>query len=175
MREVSDTFLLNLAVVSSTLVGFFLIGVFYYIETGFRRTVYGREVVGQYFYSGTRIVLVLFAFPIGLSLTLVALEPFWNHVFFAILSLLLIAANLDSALRMWAVERVTHSAVLLANEVLSTLVVLVLVPLPWVLGGFAPTREDLTWAILLAFAMGYLSIGATVLSAFNLSRIEDSD
>jgi hypothetical protein len=37
MREVSDAFLLNVAEVSATLIGLFLIGVFFYVETGFRR------------------------------------------------------------------------------------------------------------------------------------------
>ncbi len=40
--------------------------------------------------------------------------------------------------------------------------VVVLIVLPWALGGLHPTREDLTWAILLAFAAGFLSIAATV-------------
>ena len=37
MRQVSDAFLLNMAEVSATLIGLFLVGVFFYIETGLRR------------------------------------------------------------------------------------------------------------------------------------------
>jgi hypothetical protein len=37
MRDVSDDFLLNVAEVSATLIGLFLVGVFFYVETGFRR------------------------------------------------------------------------------------------------------------------------------------------
>ena len=96
-------------------------------------------------------------------------------MFFAILSLLLVAANVDSALRMWAVEKVSHSTALLANEVVGTLAVVVLVILPWALGGLDPTREDLTWAILLAFATGFLSICALVLSALDLATSESLD
>jgi hypothetical protein len=54
-------------------------------------------------------------------------------------------------------------------EVLSSLIVL-----PWILGGLHPDREDLTWAILLAFAAGFLSICATVLSVFDMARFEAS-
>jgi hypothetical protein len=56
------------------------------------------------------------------------------------------------------------------NEVLGSVRVLVLVVLPWSLGGLHPTREDLTWAILLAFATGFISIIALVLSVFDTAR-----
>lgn len=175
MREVSDGFLLNMAEVSSALVGLFLVGVFFHVETGFRKPTSGRRVVEAYFYSGTRIVLLLFAFPIGLSLTLVVLEPAWSRVFFALLSLLLVVANFDSARRMWEADKVTHSVGLLVNEVVGTVAVLLLVSLPWALGGFDPSREHLTWAILLAFATGFLSICVLVLSVFDLAEPEAAE
>lgn len=170
MREVSDGFLLNMAEVSATLIGLFFVGVFFYVETGFRRLDHAREVVEPYFRAGTRIVLVLYAIPLGLSLTLVALEPIWTRVLFAVLSLILIAANLDTAVRMRAVAKAVPSTALLMNEVLGSVGVLVLVVLPWSLGGLHPTREDLTWAILLAFATGFISIIALVLSVFDTAR-----
>ena len=37
MRQVSDAFLLNMAEVSGTLIGLFLVGVFFYVDSGFRR------------------------------------------------------------------------------------------------------------------------------------------
>jgi hypothetical protein len=40
------------------------------------------------------------------------------------------------------------------------------------LGGIDPTREDLTWAILLSFGAGFLSVSALVLSAFDVARHE---
>jgi hypothetical protein len=126
--------------------------------------------VEPYFRAGTRIVLVLYAIPLGLSLTLVALDPIWTRVLFALLSLILIAANLDTALRIRAVAKVIPSLALLMNEVLGSVRVLVLVVLPWSLGGLHPTREDLTWAILLAFATGFISIIALVLSVFDTAR-----
>jgi hypothetical protein len=51
---------------------------------------------------------------------------------------------------------------------------LVMIVIPWALGGLHPTREDLAWAIVLAFAAGFLSIGATVLSAFDIAKVEPS-
>ena len=37
MREVTDAFLLNVAEVSATLIGLFIIGAFFYAEVGLRR------------------------------------------------------------------------------------------------------------------------------------------
>jgi hypothetical protein len=110
--------------------------------------------------------------PLMLSLGLVALGINWNRVLFALLSVLLIGANIDTALRIWSVAKVTGSTALLVNEVLGSVAVLTLVVLPWALGGFHPTREDLTWAILLSFASGFLSVSALVLSVFDTARFE---
>jgi|SRR5215216_8197528 len=172
MREVSDAFLLNMAEVSAALIGLFMVGIFFFADTGFRRLDQVRGIVEPYFRASTRIVLVVYAFPLGLSLSLVALQPIWSQVLFALLSLLLLAANLDTAARIRAVTRVTGSTALLVNELAGTAAVLVIVALPWVLGGLHPTREDLTWTILLAFATGFTSISALVLFVLDLARFE---
>jgi hypothetical protein len=175
MRQVSDAFLLNMAEVSAALVGLFLVGVFFFVETGFRRVEHSREIVAPYFRAGTRIVLILFAIPLILSLTLVALELTWSRVLFVVLSLLLVAANLDTAIRIPSVARATGSTALLVNEVVGTAAVAVIVLLPWILGGIDPTREDLAWGVLLSFATGFLSIATIVLWAFDLAGSEASD
>jgi hypothetical protein len=172
VRHVSDGFLLNMAEVSASLIGLFMVGVFFYVETGFRRFDRTRGVVEPYFRAGTRIVFVLFAIPLGLSLTLVVLEPMWTRVLFALLSLMLIAANIDTAARIRAVAKITRSTALFVNEVAGTVGVVALIVVPWILGGLHPTREDLTWAILLAFASGFISICAVVLSVFDIARLE---
>jgi hypothetical protein len=78
----------------------------------------------------------------------------------------------DSAVRVRGLAKVTRSIGLLVNEVVTSMLALVLVLLPWVLGGLRPSREDRTWAILLSFTAGFLSIGATVMSVFDISRLE---
>lgn len=172
MREVSDAFLLNMAEVSATLIGLFLVGVFFYVEGGPPGTDRARTTFERYLRAGTRITLIVFAIPLGLSLALVALEPAWGRLLFLVLSLLLIAANVDSAVRVRGVRRATGSTALLLNEIVTTALAAVLIVLPWVLGGLRPTREDLTWAIILGFAAGFLSIGAVVISAFDVARLE---
>ena len=169
MREVSDAFLLQMAEVSGGLFGLFMLGMLFYVETGFRRLGREREVVVPYFRASTRIVLILFGIPLGLSLTLVVLEPAWSTVLFAMLSLVLVAANLDTVIRMRDVRKETGSLALLANEVVGTVGVVAIILLPWVLGGIDPSREDLTWAILIAFGTAFLSLVTLPLSVFDLA------
>jgi hypothetical protein len=116
--------------------------------------------------------MIVFAISLGLSLAVVALTLPWARALFAVLSLVLVVANVDSALRVRGVKKATGSTALLVNEALGTAMVVVLVVTPWALGGLHPTREDLTWAIVLSFAAGFLSISATVMSAFDIARLE---
>jgi aminoglycoside 2'-N-acetyltransferase I len=175
MRHVSDAFLLNMAEVSASLVGLFLVGVFFYVETGFHRLTRSRDAFEQYLRSGTRITLIVFTIPIGVSMGLVVLELVWARSLFLVLSLLLVAANVDTAIRIRGVAGATRSKGLLLNEIVTTVLTIVAVVVPWVLGGFRPSREDLTWAVLLAFAAGFLSIGATVMSAFDVARADTTE
>jgi hypothetical protein len=175
MRHVSDASLLNMAEVSASLVGLFLVGVFFYVETGLRRWSRTRAVFEPYLRAGTRITLIAFSIPIGVSMALVVLESAWARGLFALLSIILIAANIDSALRVRGVAGATGSMALFLNEIVTTVLTLVLVVLPWILGGLHPSRGDLTWSILLAFAAGFTSITATVLSTFDIARLESRD
>lgn len=173
MRPVSDAFLLIMAEVSATLIGLFLVGVYFYLQGGLRRWDQERGVIEPYLRAGTRFIFIVFGISLGLSLTLVALEPSWSRILFALLSVLLLVASVDSVTHIRGVAKVTGSTALVVNEVITTAMALVIVATPWVLGGLRPTREDLTLAILLAFAAGFLSIGETVMSAFlQRSRID---
>jgi hypothetical protein len=145
--------------------------VFFFAETGFRRTG-SANIVEPYFEAATRIVLILYAIPIFLSLSLVVLELTWSRVLFAVLSLVLVAANVDTAFRMRAVAKVRTSNLLAANEAVGTISVVALVVTPWLLGGLDPSREDLTWAILLSFVAGFLSVSTMALSAFDIPRAD---
>ena len=175
MQPVSDSFLSLMAEISSGLVGLFLIGVFFFIQSGFRRVAHGGDVAEFTIREGTRIVLLLFAIPIFVSLSLVALNPGWTKVLFVVLSLGLIAVNIDFVVRVRTIGWSDLVLPLSITGVLGTIGSLLLVTLPWILGGFNPTREDFTWAILVAFLIGFISIGALVLAAFDLARLEASE
>jgi hypothetical protein len=169
MREVSDAFLLQVAEVAGGLFGLFMVGMIFLIETDFRALGPERAVVVPYFRASSRIVLILFAIPLGLSLTLVVLDLAWSTVLFALLSVVLVAANLDTAIRIPSVRKQTGSVVLLVNEVLGTVGVVAIVLLPWILGGIDPSREDLTWAVIVSFATAFLSLVTLLLSLFDIA------
>jgi hypothetical protein len=175
VKEVSDDFLLNVAEISATLIGLFLVAIFFFVETGFRRLGAAREVFEPYFRAGTRIVILLYALPLVLSLTLVVLELSWNRVVFLLFSLMLVAANVDCIYRVRGVAGQTGSSLLLLNELLGTAAVATLVVVPWALGGFHPTREDLTWAILLSLGSGLASVSALVLSILDTEKLVAGD
>lgn len=168
MEDVSDAFLLQIAEVSGGLFGLFMVGMLFFVETGFRRMGETREILVPYYRASTRIVLILFAIPLGISLTLVVLDETWSVVLFALLSAALVAANLDTALRIRSVREMTGSMILWVNEIAGTIGVAAIVVVPWILGGIDPTREDLTWAILIAFGTAFLSLFTLVISVFDL-------
>ncbi len=125
------------------------------------------EIAGGLF--GLFMVGMLFAIPLGLSLTLVVLDLAWSTVLFALLSVVLIVANLDTGGRIRDVRQETGSTALWINEVVGTIGVVAIVVLPWLLGGFDPTREDLTWAILISFATAFCSLATLILSVFDIA------
>jgi len=171
VREVSDGFLVSMAEISAGFVGLFLIGVFFYAESGFRRSPV-RAAFEPYLLASTRIVLVLFAITVGLSLCLVVLEMVWSRIIFGALSLLLVATNVGTVLRLRGFQGAGNSPILVITEVVGTVSVVLIVLLPWALGGLEPSREDLTWSVLISFAAAFLSVCAVVLSAFDIGRAE---
>jgi hypothetical protein len=175
MRQVPDAFLLLIAEASSGLTGLFLVGVFFYVDTGFRRPRRASESFEAYIRASTRIVLVLFGIAIALSLALVALDLLWPRLLLALLGAALIAANVNTVANIAGAAKVTGSHVLLITEVLGTIAVVGIVALPWILGGLHPSREDLTWSILLAFGTGLVSIFAIVMSIFDITRLDSGD
>jgi hypothetical protein len=170
MQEISDDFLLGVAGMSSTLVGLFLVGTFFYAETALRNPASGQAGMAPYIRASTLIVLLLYAIPIGVPLTLIALDLAWSRLAFALLSIFLVAANVDTIRRLRRLPRDFASPLLIGTEVVGTAAVVVLVTVPWILGGFDPGREELTLAILVSFATGFLGICAIVLTAFDLAR-----
>jgi hypothetical protein len=100
-----------------------------------------------------------------------SLELAWSWALFVILSVLL-AANVDTIRRTGESTRVTRSWGPPGERDRDHPAVADPHRLPWILGGTRPDRRDLTWAIVLAFAAGFLSICATVTSAFDTARFE---
>lgn len=175
MRPVTDELLLGVAGVSATVIGLFLVGVFFYVEAGMRQLAdSGRADLQTYMRAGTRIVMVLFAMALLLSLALVAFDLSWARGLFVVMSVVLVAANVETAVRVRA-ARVTGTRTLLFNEVAGSVGVVAIVVLPWALGGLRPSREDLTLATLIALATAFVSVGAIALFSFDVARLYPAD
>jgi hypothetical protein len=87
-------------------------------------------------------------------------------------SLLLIGANVDTVVRLRTMTRAIRSPSIVVHEVVGTIASVPLLTVPWILGGLSPTREDLTWSILIAFATAFLSVVAIVLFVLDVARFE---
>jgi hypothetical protein len=164
-----DSFLMGVAEISGALLGLFFVGVFFYVSSELHTSgTLGR--FDRYTRAGVRIVLVLYAIPLAIPLLLVGLDPLWGRVTFTVLCAVLVAANVDTVRLVSAALGPTRSVALVANEVVSTFAVIVLIVLPWVLGGWAPRPEAFIPSILLALGAGFLSTCALVLALFDYSR-----
>lgn len=173
MQPIADDFLLHVAEISASLLGLFFVGVFLYVQT-----VLGRRhdgvVESPYIRSSAQVVIVLSAISIGMSLALIALEPRLHRLLFIGLSLLLVVATLERIRRFRALPE-PPGPLLLAGEVIATASSALVVALPWILGRLEPTREDLTWSVLLAFASGLFSIWGMVMIAFDIGSRGQGD
>ena len=175
MDPVSDNLLLLVAEVSASLIGLFMVGMIFYIQTGFSQLERSREVVEPYFRASTRIVLILYAIPLVLSLTLVALPDMWSRLLFLTLIVGLVAANVSTAVGVGLLMRVTGSRTLFINEVVGTAGVALMVILPLTTGGFSPVREDFVPAILISLGVAFLSTCVLVLTLFDIAQFERSE
>jgi hypothetical protein len=175
MRSVNDELLLNVAVISATLLGLLVVGAFFYVETGLRRLERTREVFAPYIRAAVRLTMAFYALALAVSLALTALEPPWVRAVFGLAGLAVLLSTADYAIRGRALGRlVGTSAWSVPQEILTWGWIVAVLAVPWVLGGLAPTREDLTWGILLALFAGLISTFSILLSVFDISRFENA-
>lgn len=174
MNPVADDFLIAVAEISAALIGLFLVGMIFYIQTGFDRLERSRSVVEPYFRAATLITFIAFAIPLGVSLTLVALPIAWSRLLYVVLVVGLIVVNISTVKTVRECVRVTGLRLLLLMEGVGTVVVVAMVTLPVVTGGLRPEREDFVPVILLSLGIGFLSTCVLVLTLFDIARFERS-
>ncbi|MDJ0924476.1 MAG: hypothetical protein QNJ77_07940 [Acidimicrobiia bacterium] len=175
MDPVSDTFLVGLAEISAGLTGLFLVGMIFYIQTGYDRIERSREVVEPYFRAATTITFIAYAIPLFVSLTLVALPIGWSRLLFLVLVLGLAVTDVLTVATVRTVMRVTRLGLLMMMEVIGTAVVALMVILPLATGGLSPDREDLVPALLLSLAVAFLGTCVLALTLFDIARFERSE
>lgn len=175
MNPVADDFLIAVAEISAALIGLFLVGMIFYIQTGFDRLERSRNVVEPYFRAATLITFIAFAIPLGVSLTLVVLPIVWSRLLYVALVVGLIVVNISTVKTVRECVRVTGLRLLLMMEGVGTVVVAAMVILPPVTGGLRPEREDFVPVILLSLGIGFLSTCVLVLTLFDIARFERSE
>lgn len=175
MGPTSDGFLLTIAEIAAGLVGLFLVGMIFYIQSGYEHHVRSRRVVEPYFRAATAITFVLLAIPLGVSLTMVALPIVWSRALFLVLAVMLVVTNVTSVSTLRAMVRQTGLGLPVVMEVVGTAGVALIVILPLATGGLTPGREDLVPPVLLSLGVAFLSICVLVLLLFDIARFERSD
>ncbi|MGC5617664.1 hypothetical protein [Georgenia sp. Z1491] len=165
MIDGSDEFLLALASIAATLVGTFIVAVFFYLDSALHRA---RGAAGsspdRYIRAGTRWVLIAYSLPLIVPLALVGAEPVWATVTCVVCAAALVIATVDTSRRIVKKGATRRSLALAANEIVTSLAVVALVVLPWILGGWIPSPSDLVPSLLLALAIGFTSTAAVIMS-----------
>lgn len=174
MIDISD-FYVNLAGVSGTLLGTFMVGAFFYLDSEMHRRAVAGPVDDLYVRSGVRWALLAYSLPVFVSLTLSSLDPGYGLGVFAALSVLLLTATVATARRMFVLETTEASRPLLVNEWVTTSAVPVIVVLPWLLGdSFVPPADAYVASLLLSLLIAFSSTAALVLAEFDSSMGAES-
>jgi hypothetical protein len=170
VNAVPDEFLLTTAAIAATLIGLLLLGGFFYVETGLRRATTLGAAAGPFLRSTTKFTLSLYALVLGLSLGLVVLRPGWVAVLHGLLSILALIALAEWTSRYAELRRVVP--IPRSSPWVTWPVILGTLALPWVIGGWTPAREAMTWTVLLAGALALMSTADLLLKSFDLANWE---
>lgn len=164
---VDASFLLGLAGVAATLIGTFLVGVFFYFDSDSHRRLTTSEAADVYLRSGTRWVFAAYSLPVLLPLVLAGLAPVWGTLTFIVLAGILTACTVDTGRRLLAGKRSGTSTAFVINEWLTSAAVVAIVVLPWVLDGWTPSSAAFLPSLILALGSGFASTAALVMTNFD--------
>ena len=170
VNPVSDAFLLQLAGITASLLGFFVVGVFFYVQRGL--FPHAAQVAQQYMQAGTRTVILLYGMTLSVSLGLVVLESSWAALLYFCVSVVLLWSVVRTSLAISSLHRALEIRVI--PQIPMWLAAASSLVAPWIMGGVSPSREQLTLAILLLGVFAFASSASLVLSSFDISRLESS-
>ena len=163
----ANEFLMGVAGVAGTLIGTFIVGVFFYIDTDLHRRLMASDAADRYLRSGVRWVFVVYALPLFVSLALAAFEPIWGTAVFIGLSAILLLSTVDTGRRILKNGGMGVSTALAVNQWLCTAGVVVLIALPWIIGGWSPPAVAFIPSTLIAIAIGFTSTAALIMTQFD--------
>lgn len=166
----ADSLLLEIAGISASLLGFFVVGVFFYVE----RSIFPQaaDESRRYFKAAVRSVIYLYGMATLLSLGLVALSPEYASALYLLLSAGLVWSVAHTNAATMRLQRAVGVRVL--SHTFTWVATALILGLPWFVGGFAPSRPDFTWGLVFVGVFAFTSTASFVLSAFDLSALEAS-
>lgn len=172
VHDVTDEFLLGLAGIAATLVGTFIVAVFFYLDSALHRS---RGAAGstsdRYMRAGTRWVLIAYSLPLFVALAMIGAAPVGAALTFFVLAAALVVATVDTTRRIVKKGATGRLPALAANEISTSLAVLVLAVLPWILGGWIPSRSDYVPSLLLALVIGFTSTATVIMAVFDAEKV----
>jgi hypothetical protein len=172
-------FLTALSGVSATLIGAFLVGVFFYIDSEQHRHLTASAAADRYLRAGVQWIFIAFAMPLFVSLSLVSMNPLIGFIVFVFFSLILVASTIDTGRRILAPGGSGASLSLLMNHWFATAAVVAIVIMPSMIGGWLPSAGAYVPSMLLGLVAGFSSTAALVMAQFDstmgMSQDADSD
>lgn len=102
MQDVDQAFLLAFAGVSGTLLGTFVVGVFFYIDSEMHMRLEVSEAADRYQRSSIRWVFTAYSIALFVPLTFAALHPLWGSLAFGLFGVVLLAMTVDCVRRILA-------------------------------------------------------------------------
>ncbi len=168
MGSVTDAFLLEVAGISASLLGFFVVGLFFYVQRGI--FPHAADHAQGYLKTAARTVIYLYGLAVLLSLSLVVLTSGYVALLYATLSVGLVGSVVQTALASRRLQSAIGVRVM--SQVAVWMATTLVVGIPWVLGGLAPSRPDFTWALMVICVFAFLSTVSLMLSTFDISDLE---
>lgn len=165
----SSDFLLGVAGISATLIGTFIVGVFFYLDTDLHRLMMASDAADHYLRSSVRWVFAVYALPLFVALTLAVFDPIWGALTFIGLSVIVLLSTVDTSRRMLTRRGSGESIGLVVNQWACTAAVAVLVVLPWIIGGWVPPATAFIPSIVLALVAAFASTVALIMKQFDLT------
>ena len=168
MNNVSDAFLLEVAGIAASLLGFFVVGVFFFVQRGmFPRAA---EDAQRYMQAATGSIIVVYGMTMVLSLALVVLPSSWVSLMYLGFSLVLLWSVAQTNLAIRRLHRALD--IRLMSPLVMWSAAVAIAGIPWVLGGSTPSRAHLAVAVGVTGLFAFTSSASLVLSAFDISRLE---
>lgn len=167
MQHVDQEFLLGLAGVAATLLGTFVVGVFFYIGSEMHMRLGDSEAADRYQRSSIRWVFTAYSIALLVPLVLCVLHPVWGAITFGLLGVLLAVMTVDCVRRILAKGASASSRALVVNQSLTSVALVVALILPWALGGWVPGPDAIVPSLLLLLVSGFSSTAAIMMSQFD--------